>query len=157
MRLKNILLFLLTIFISSQAFAGPTQNIELTDGSIVRAEVISLSDGTYTLRSDTLGDMRISAAKIKSIATPALPTAAANPAAASTAELDSIRKSLINNPSSMAKIESLQNDPLVKDILNDEATMRAINTGDVSTLMNNPKIKALMEHSTVRDLSQSGL
>lgn len=56
----------------------------------------------------------------------------------------------------MVKIESMQNDPLVKDILNDAATMRAINTGDVSTLMNDPKIKALMEHSTVRDLSQGG-
>lgn len=55
----------------------------------------------------------------------------------------------------MAKIETLQNDPLVKDILNDEATMRALNAGDLDTLMNDPKIKALMEHSTVQDLTRS--
>ena len=157
MHINYKLLILLAIFISSRAFAGPAQNIELTDGSIVRAEVVSLSGGTYTLRSDTLGEMRIPAAKIKSITIPEVATATANSAAPSTADLDSIRNSLINNPTSMAKIESLQSDPLVQDILNDEATMRAINSGDVATLMNDPKIKALMEHSTVRDLSQSGL
>lgn len=82
-----ILLILLAIFIPAQAFAGPTQNIELTDGSIVRAEMVSLSDGTYTLRSDTLGEMHIAAAKIKSIATSELATAAASSPAPNPAEL----------------------------------------------------------------------
>lgn len=146
---------LILTLIPALACAGSAQDIELADGSIVRAEVVSLNDGTYTLRSSSLGEMHIAASKIKSISTPQRTNAAAISPSASSANIETIRKSLIEDPNSMAKIESLQNDPLVKDILNDEATMRALNAGDLSTLMDDPKIKALMEHSTIRDLSQS--
>ena len=135
--------------------AAPVQDIELIDGSIVRAEVISLRNETYTLRSDSLGDLQIPATKIKSISASGHSISDKNSAAASAVNIDSIRKSIVKNPNAMAKIEALQNDPLVKNILNDEATMRALNAGDLNTLMNDPKIKALMRHSTIHDLTHS--
>jgi len=150
------LLILIAIFIPTLAQAGPVQEIELTDGSIVRAEVVALNNGTYTLRSDSLGEMEIAAAKIKTISNRVGSTAAVNPDPSSAVNIEDLRKSIINDPNAMAKIETLQNDPLVQDILNDEATMRALSAGDLNTLMNDPKIKALMEHSTVRDITQSG-
>ena len=36
----------------------------------------------------------------------------------------------------------------------DKETMRAISQGDLSALMNNPKIKTLMENSTVKKLTR---
>jgi hypothetical protein len=53
----------------------------------------------------------------------------------------------------MNKILSLQNDPLVQSILEDATTMRAIEAGDIGTLLNDPKIRALMSHPTVQGLS----
>ena len=156
MHISRKLLILITVFVSNLAYAGPQQNIELIDGSVVRAEVIALNNGTYTLRSDSLGEMQIAAAKIKSISASVGSDVAATMRPPSAADLEGIRQSIVNNPSAMAKIETLQNDPLVQDILNDEATMRALSAGDLNTLMNDPKIKALMEHSTVRDITQSG-
>ena len=149
------LLILSAVLIPTFCSAAPAQDIELIDGSIVRAEVISLSNGTYTLRSDSLGDLQIPAAKIKSISASGHSRSDTSSAAAGAANIDSIRNSIVEDPNAMAKIETLQNDPLVKDILNDEATMRALNAGDLNTLMNDPKIKALMEHSTIRDLTHS--
>jgi hypothetical protein len=134
------------------AAAAPTQDVELTDGSIVRAEVISLENGTYTVRSHTLGEIEIPADQIRSIATQQ--HAASVNSVSDTAQLDGIREALITDPVALNKIKSLQNDPLVQTILDDQVTMRAISTGDMSTLMNDPKIKALMEHSTVQELTQ---
>jgi ubiquinone biosynthesis protein Coq4 len=118
--------------------------------------VISLDQGIYTLRSDTLGQIQIPAAKIESISTREQANTLRAPAQSGSTDIDDLRESLAQDPDTMGKIQTLQNDPLVKDILNDEATMRAINAGDLTTLMNDPKIKALMEHSTVQDITRSG-
>jgi len=139
-----------TLFASALLTAGTLQDVELTDGSIVRAEVLSLDNGTYTLRSATLGEIEIPAAQIQSIAR----AQSAASAQGSTVQVDEIRNSLMNDPDAMRKIESLQNDPLVQDILNDQSTMRAISGGDINALMNDPKIKALLENSTVQELTR---
>lgn len=149
-------LFLLPFLISAWAHAAPVQYIEFSDGSRVRAEVISLDEGTYTLRSETLGEIRIPADRINSISTRGLASTTTAPGLSSQTQINSMRELLLQDPNAMANIQSLQNDPLVKDILNDEAAMRAINSGDFETLINDPRIKSLMEHSTVREITQGG-
>lgn len=149
-------LLMLGALLSPLAVAGPTQNIELTDGSIVRAEIESLSNDVYVLRSDTLGRIEMPVSKVRTISSgKAAPPAAAS-ANAHAPQIDGIRKSIVNDPAAMDRIKSLQGDPLVQNILNDENTMRAINAGDLDTLRNDPKIKALMEHATVQELTQGG-
>ena len=148
------LLSRLLLCLPLMASAEPVQNIELTDGSMVRAEVLSLNDGVYSLRSDTLGEVQIAAEKIRAIGTPPMANTAA--AGGKNEAIEGIRNSMLNDAQAMGKIESLRDDPLVKNILNDEATMRAISAGDINSLMNDPKIKALMENSTVRDLARGG-
>jgi len=133
--------------------AGQLQDIELSDGSIVRAEVVSMDNGTYVLRSETLGRIEMPAAKISSISSGKVGQQS-NTVSPTTVQIDGIRKSIINDPEAMNKIQSLQGDPVVQNILNDADTMRAISAGDLGTLMNDPKIKALMQHSTVQELTQ---
>ena len=41
----------------------------------------------------------------------------------------------------------------MQQILGDENTMRAVQAGDLSALMNDPKVRALMNHPTIRELS----
>jgi hypothetical protein len=151
------LLLLVGALIPVSVTAGPVQNVELSDGSRVRAEVISLDQGVYTLRSESLGKIRIPATRIRSIsAGDVTSTAATAPTASENAQIDEVRRSLAQDPNIMGNIQTLQNDPLVKDVLNDEATMRAIQAGDLDTLMNDPKIKALLAHPTVRGITQGG-
>ncbi|MGR9090958.1 MAG: hypothetical protein ACU85U_10315 [Gammaproteobacteria bacterium] len=153
MRALGNLLAAIALLATAAAQAGPPQDIELSDGSVVRAEVISMDGGTYVLRSETLGRLEMPAANIRSISS-GKPAAQANAVSPSTVQIDGIRKSIINDPEAMNKIQSLQDDPVVQNILNDSDTMRAISAGDLGTLMNDPKIKALMQHSTVQELTQ---
>ena len=156
MKSSSNVMFFLAILIPAWVHAAPVQYIEFSDGSRVRAEVISLDEGVYTLRSEMLGEMRIPADRIKSISTRELAGTAAAPGLSTQAQINSMRESLLQDPNALAKIQSLQNDPLVKEILSDEAAMRAINSGDLETLSNDPRFKALMEHSAVREITQGG-
>lgn len=153
MRTLGNLLTVFSLFAAVAVEAGQLQDIELSDGSIVRAEVVSMDNETYVLRSETLGRIEMPAAKISSISS-GKATPQSNAVSPSTVQIDGIRKSIINDPEAMNKIQSLQNDPVVQNILNDADTMRAISAGDLGTLMNDPKIKALMQHSTVQELTQ---
>lgn len=134
------------------------REVELTDGSRLQAELISLQSGVYTLRSESVGEIKIPAEKIKTIR---LTGTADTPAPASQAavpnispQVSTLQHALIQNPSNMDKILSLQDDPLVQSILEDPKTMQAINAGDIGSLLADPKIQTLMQHPTVRGLSQ---
>lgn len=147
------LLAALSLIAAVAAEAGQLQDIELSDGSVVRAEVVSMDNGIYVLRSESLGRIEMPAAKISSISS-GKAAQQSNAVSPTTVQIDGIRKSIINDPEAMNKIQSLQGDPVVQNILNDADTMRAISAGDLGTLMNDPKIKALMQHSTVQELTQ---
>jgi hypothetical protein len=59
---------------------------------------------------------------------------------------------LLADPTSRQQVLSLQDDPQVKAILDDPATMRAVQSGDLGALMNDPKLRALLDNPTVRGL-----
>ena len=62
-----ILVFLALAVAVTVVNAAETREIELTDGSVVTGEVVSLSGGIYTIRSTTLGTLRIEASKVRVI------------------------------------------------------------------------------------------
>jgi hypothetical protein len=140
------------------------REIELTDGSRIQAEVVSLSQGVYTLRSESLGEIEIPAEKIKTIrlagtGESSSPTLSASPSPqqstpAVNSQVSNVQLSLMQNPANVDTILSLQEDPLVQSILNDAETMKAIKAGDIGTLLTNPKIRALMGHPTIQGMSQ---
>ena len=61
--------------------------------------------------------------------------------------------SMLANPAILSMIESLKNDPEFQAIAADPEIQRAIRSGDYSSLMANPKILQLMNHSTVKAIS----
>lgn len=165
----SAVLFLLVMFCVPLLASGDTlREVELTDGSILRAEVVSMSNGVYRLRSDTLGEIEIPEPRIKAIRSPKVeatppqtgpePETASNPAVrvpptpTPAPSAEGLQQAFQQDPAAMEKILSLQDDPLVKSILDDADTMRAIQAGDLGALMNDPKIRALMSHPTVQDL-----
>ena len=61
------ILVILALSSATQVIAAETQEIELTDGSVITGEVVSLSGGIYTIRSAALGTLRLEASKISVI------------------------------------------------------------------------------------------
>ena len=47
------------IFFTAHANAGEMREIELKDGSIIAGEVLSLAGGIYTVKSDSLGMIKL--------------------------------------------------------------------------------------------------
>ena len=54
----------------------------------------------------------------------------------------------------MQSIMSLQSDPQIQAVLNDPTIMKAIQEGDFSSLLGNPKIQALESNEHVKQLVQ---
>jgi hypothetical protein len=66
--------------------------------------------------------------------------------------VENMQGALLADPASRDQVLSLGDDPQVKAILDDPATMRAVHAGDLGVLMNDPKIRALLQNPTVRGL-----
>jgi hypothetical protein len=171
--------------ISSPIYGSSLREVELIDGSVLRAHVLSMDGKTYRLQSETLGEFEIPEYRVKAIRAPhgqsvsaqSRNTATPLPQSSGETEPDvptssplpfrsppttlpaasDLQQALSQNPAAMGKVLSLQNDPLVQDILGDASLMQAIHSGNLGALLNDPKIRALMSHPTVRDLgSQYG-
>ena len=176
---SSFLLFTFFCFFTP-TYGDSLREIELIDGSTIRAQVLSIDGKTYRLRSETLGELNIPEYRVKAIRTPKVPPYAlpqhVNPSQATQSQDDltsvtsdtapqipnsfpatapspsDLQRALSQDPAAMNKILSLQNDPLVQEILGDESLMQAINSGNLGPLMNDPRIRALMGHPAVRDL-----
>jgi len=167
MHLRIFLFTLIFFVLSFLAYGGTLREVELLDGSIIRAEMLSMDGKMYRFRSDALGTIEVPEYQVKAIRSPGdshvrLQTAeepnvesSASPLAtpAPTPPANDLKQALSQNPAAMNKIISLQNDPLMQQILGDENTMRAVQAGDLGALMNDPKVRALMNHPTIRELS----
>lgn len=166
--------------ISSPLYGSSLREVELIDGSVLRAHVLSMDGKTYRVRSETLGEFDIPEYRVKAIRTPqrqsaatqsrhtavsiqqfqgetepSVPSSSPIPSSsppASIPSLGDLQQALTQNPEAMGKVLSLQNDPLVQDILGDASLMQAIHSGNLGALLNDPKIRALMNHPTVQDL-----
>ena len=140
------------IFFVASVYAGATQKITLQDGSNVSGEVLSLSDGVYEIKTQSMGVLSIKQSEVQSIQAEG---ASSNSQPVFDAQqFQAIQKSIMSNPQIMQSIQSLQSDPAFQAVINDPEIMRAIQSGDFGALANNPKIKQLTNHSVVKQLSR---
>ena len=167
MHLRTFFTTLVLCVLPFCVYGGTLREVELLDGSIIRAEMLSMDGKMYRLRSDALGTIEVPEYQVKAIRSPGDPhvrpqtaeepnvESPTSPLAtpAPTPPANDLQQALSQNPAAMNKIISLQNDPLMQQILGDENTMRAVQAGDLGALMNDPKVRALMNHPTIRELS----
>ena len=145
-----ILCFFLVLALSlSIAHAGEVREIELIDGSSITGEVLSLSSGVYTIKSNSLGTIKLEEAKIRSIR-----AKSPNVGAGSTGEVKALQGKMMSDAEIMSLIQSLQNDPEFKKALEDPEIMKAVNAGDVASLTANPKFLKLLDNPTVQEIQK---
>jgi hypothetical protein len=150
-------LFLVSIAAAS-ASAGGIREVELTDGSVITGEVLSLSNGVYTVKSETLGTMKIGESKIRAIrekdhgAAGSEQSGQAGDAGGANVPVKSLQDKMMNDGEIMKMIKTLQNDRDFQKILEDPEVMKAVNSGDISALMANPGFMKLLDNKTVQDI-----
>lgn len=142
-----------SLFICTTASAGALKEIQLSDGSTIRAQVLSLHDGVYTLQSDSLGKIRIDASRILSMTNPGMAARPQVAGPAPTGDLQALTSQMMADPEVMQKIMTLQSDPEFSRLIADPEIRRLLSEGNMQALHNNPKIKKFSNHPAVREIT----
>ena len=142
------------ILAARSSFAGVPREVELRDGSIITGDVVSLSNGIYTIKSDSLGTIKIEESKVNVIR-PKSSSRSNDTARKNTgSEMESLQGRMMSDQEIMGLIQSLQNDPEFKKIMEDPDVLKAVNAGDIPALMANPKFTNLLNNSTVQEIQK---
>jgi hypothetical protein len=142
------------------AYAGEVKEIELNDGTVITGEIVSLNNGVYTIKSESLGTIKLTESKVRTIRMkgPAMVPGVQNTwqqtphSADANAQAQSLQQKMMNDKEVMEKIHSLENDPEFQKILQDPEVMRAVNSGDVAALTANPQFMKLLNNRTVQEI-----
>lgn len=158
--MKKLLLRLFIIVAAANfalcAFAQSTKTITLKDGSVIKGAVTQLADGIYTLETSNLGKITVPEAEVVSITAEAAPAPQeGNTGSASLkSQAQEIQTNLLSDPSIMAEIQNIMQDPEIRGVLSDPAFMQAImsynpdqiqQSEKTQYLLQNPKFQSLME------------
>lgn len=152
--LGNLGIVLLLLAVDA-AHAEDLQRIVLRDGSEIVAEVRSLEAGTYTLRSPSLGEIRIPQRSVERIERGGGAGTASAPSApgAGATDLQGLQLQMLSDPAVVDSLVQLQASPEMQAILNDPEILQAVANGDLEALNNNPKMQKLMNDPAVRRLT----
>jgi len=136
------------------ASAGEIREIELSDGTIVSGEVLSLNKGIYTIKSDSLGTIKLDESKVRVIRPRSSPRSADADRKNTGGAIQSLQGRMMSDQEIMGLVQSLQNDPEFKKIMEDPEIMKAVSEGDIPALMANPKFTKLLNNSTVQEIQK---
>lgn len=143
--------------LSGIAYGGQTSKIELTDGSVIEAEVLSLANGSYTLVSPSLGKINVDASKIRKIESPdvnaaTLETKTSSSNEAVKAKMDSLSATMSSDPDIMRSVADLATDPQFQELLKDPEVVNAVKAGDMQALMSNQKFMSAVHHPKIEEI-----
>ncbi len=138
------------------------REIELTDGSSISGKIVSFSNGVYTLKSDSLGTIKINESKIRAIRLKSCNTTQDTSAEkhdnslkrSMAAETQVLRETMMQDNDIINIIFSLQSDPDFQKVLQDPAIIEAITSGDMDTLMSNPNFIKLTGNRKVQEIKR---
>jgi hypothetical protein len=140
--------------IAGSARAGDVREIELKDGSIITGEVVSLSNGIYTIKSGTLGTLKVKESKVNVIRPKSPPRGPGAAQYNTSIDATPLQHKLMSDQEIMGMILSLQNDPDFKKLLEDPEVMKAVSEGDVAALAANPKFLKLLNNPVVQEIQK---
>ena len=142
---------------ASGVLASPT--IELKDGSRIEGEIQSIEKGVYTILSPSIGTVHVAQSNIVRIVYSSDVSKAAGSSGKSpprdqalTRDIQQLQASLAQDPTAVQAIMNLQSDPQIQAVLSDPAIVKAIQDGDYTSLLANPKIQALESNEQLKQL-----
>lgn len=141
-------------FVAGSARAGELREIELKDGSSITGEVVSLNNGIYTIKSGTLGTLKVEESKVRVIRLRSLSQGTGAAQNNTGSGVTSLQHKLMSDEEIMGLIQSLRNDPDFKKLLEDPEVMKAVSEGDVAALITNPKFMKLLGNPTVQEIQK---
>lgn len=139
--------------------AAEKSKIELTDGSLITGEVMEMRGGTYRIKTDSMGELKIPSNRIRSIMSGSSGSPKSNQThidsySNNNPQLESIQKSMVSDPKMIELIQALMSEPELQSALNDPSMMEKINRGDTTALENDPSFQKFMNHPKVKEIME---
>ena len=153
---KNTITLLSLALVCSSSAAAELATIELTDGSTLQGELLSMQAGSYEIKTESLGVLKIrqdDVAMLRYKSASSTSASGADNVNPNAAALAGLQQQLIGNPETLSLIMGLGNDPAIQAIVADPEIKAAMARGDFATLMAHPKIQQMMRHPTVKKIS----
>ena len=158
MKIKSFFIFFFLTFLSAGVYAGQFSEIGLIDGSTIYGEILSFNDGIYTVKSGSLGTIKVAESDIREIQVQSANTKNreyASPGNSSIGpEVQALQTFMQNDQEMMAIIFSLQNDPDFQEIIRDPGILNAVNSGDIAALISNPKFMSLLNNHKIQEIQK---
>lgn len=111
----SVLISLLIVAAAAPVKAFETAEIELTDGSVLYGEIISMAGGIYTVRSGAIGTLQIDQSRIRSMKTKGAPSGGGDVGS----QVKALQERMVSDGDIIDLIRSLQNDSDFQEILQD--------------------------------------
>jgi len=158
MKIKSVFIFFVLILLSAGLSAGEYNEIGLIDGSTIYGEILSFNDGVYTVKSSSLGTLKIAESDIREIRVKSANKKNRDPISPENAsigsEVQALQTFMQNDQEIMAIIFSLQNDPDFQKIISDPDVLNAVNSGDIAALISNPKFMSLLNNQKIQQIQK---
>ena len=156
----TLAVMVMLLFFCPTGSSHTEQVITLKDGSQIKGDLISVKDGSYTIKSPLMGEVIVNSDQVANITNPQAappPTAApltAPGAAAGTmdSQIQAAQNRLMADPQMISELQMLVQDPEIAQLLTDPALMQAVMAKNPAALQNNPKAQALMQNPKMRAL-----
>ena len=114
-----------------------------------------MTGGSYQVQTESMGVITIDKGKILSISQGSQPAISSDSSMqAGQSAVQNLQTSIASDQGLMTSIRQLQSDPDMQAVLSDPELMRAVQSFDLQTLQNHPKIKKLMNNSNVQSIQQ---
>jgi len=170
MNLKQNIFFIslaLLLCCMAQTQALGEQTIILTDGSVIKGQVVGASENNFVIKTQTMGTVSVEQSRVREISREepgiSVPqqfskTAASSSVMGSSQQFGQMQSALMSNPKIMQAVQDLLSDPEVVKLLEDPELAGAIQNGaDPMSLMSNPAFMKIMNHPKIQAAVQSAV
>jgi hypothetical protein len=138
---------LFLVLLGSISFKSSAESrIELIDGTSINGEVVSMSNGRYVIRSQSLGQIEVPSSSIRSIK----PTGATTPSGQANTDIQAIQQQIGTSPELMQMVTSMMSDPEIQEVIKDPELVQLIMSGNLEVLKNDPRIHQLMNNPSMQ-------
>mgnify|MGYP001221921111 FL=1 len=128
--------------------------IELRDGTRIVGVVKEIKDGTYTIESESAGEMTVAETEVRKVEYGVKKTIE-QPRQDYIGDVATLQEQIISNPDLMNSVlTEFATDPAFLELLDDKELMKDIENMNLLKLLTNPKLQKLAEQDNVGQLAE---
>lgn len=157
---KNIISLLFLLTLHSAGYCGQVSRIELTDGSVIKGEITSFENGSYTLHTASLGEIKIDETRVAKIESAESSFPNPSPGSGGLAnnvtsfQFDAYQQKIMNNPENAAVIRNLATNPQIRELAEDPDIVNAIQSNNMQELLMNKKFSDVLSSPEIEEATK---